>query len=43
MNGRFEKDGVIATLTLDRPDRLNAMAFKKVGVVPDGGAIFFLT
>jgi 2-(1,2-epoxy-1,2-dihydrophenyl)acetyl-CoA isomerase len=26
MNVRFEKDGAIATLTLDRPDRLNAMA-----------------
>lgn len=26
MNVRFEKDGAVATLTLDRPDRLNAMA-----------------
>jgi len=26
MNVRFEKDGAIAILTLDRPDRLNAMA-----------------
>lgn len=26
MNVRFEKDGSIATLTLDRPERLNAMA-----------------
>lgn len=26
MNVRFEKDGAIATLTLDRPERLNAMA-----------------
>jgi 2-(1,2-epoxy-1,2-dihydrophenyl)acetyl-CoA isomerase len=26
MNVRFEKDGAIAVLTLDRPDRLNAMA-----------------
>jgi 2-(1,2-epoxy-1,2-dihydrophenyl)acetyl-CoA isomerase len=26
MNVRFEKDGAIATLTLDRPDRLNAMS-----------------
>jgi 2-(1,2-epoxy-1,2-dihydrophenyl)acetyl-CoA isomerase len=25
MNVKFEKDGAIATLTLDRPDRLNAM------------------
>ena len=25
MNVRFEKDGSIAVLTLDRPDRLNAM------------------
>lgn len=26
MNVKFEKDGGIATLTLDRPDKLNAMA-----------------
>jgi 2-(1,2-epoxy-1,2-dihydrophenyl)acetyl-CoA isomerase len=26
MNVKFEKDGAIATLTLDRPERLNAMA-----------------
>src|SRR3990172_788261 len=26
MNVRFEKDGAVATLTLDRPDKLNAMA-----------------